>query len=103
MANAGPNTNGSQFFITEVPIPSLNGGYTLWGKCGNIDVVKAIARVKRDGNDKPLTPVHIQHVLVKRVGPAPAECSGGDGREAGRPAKTVKKPAAKPAPKPASN
>ena len=72
MANAGPNTNASQFFITEVPNPSLNGGYTIWGQCDNPDVVKAIARVKRDANDKPLTPVHIQHVIVERVGPAPA-------------------------------
>jgi peptidyl-prolyl cis-trans isomerase A (cyclophilin A) len=73
MANAGPNTNGSQFFITEAAQPSLNGGYTIWGECGNVDVVKAIARVKRDGSDKPLTPVHIQHVIVERVGPAPAD------------------------------
>ena len=72
MANAGPNTNGSQFFITEVANPSLNGGYTIWGQCENPDVVKAIARVKRDSNDKPGTPVHIQHVIVQRVGPAPA-------------------------------
>jgi len=72
MANAGPNTNGSQFFITEVPNASLNGGYTIWGQCGNVDVVKAIARVQRDGQDKPLTPVHMIRVTVERVGPAPA-------------------------------
>jgi peptidyl-prolyl cis-trans isomerase A (cyclophilin A) len=72
MANAGPNTNASQFFVTEVPNPALNGGYTIWGQCDNPDVVKAIARVKRDSNDKPLTAVHIQHVIVQRVGPAPA-------------------------------
>jgi peptidyl-prolyl cis-trans isomerase A (cyclophilin A) len=72
MANAGPNTNGSQFFITEVANPSLNGGYTIWGQCDNPDAVKAIARVKRDTNDKPVTPVHIVHVTVQRVGPAPA-------------------------------
>ncbi|HLH42220.1 MAG TPA: peptidylprolyl isomerase [Bryobacteraceae bacterium] len=72
MANAGPNTNSSQFFITEAPYPSLNGGYTIWGQCQNLDVVKAIARVQRDSNDKPITPVHIQHVIVERVGPAPA-------------------------------
>jgi len=72
MANAGPNTNGSQFFITEAAYPSLNGGYTIWGQCENLDVVKAIARVQRDSNDKPVTPVHIQHVVVERVGPAPA-------------------------------
>jgi len=73
MANAGPNTNGSQFFITEAPQPSLNGGYTIWGQCGNLDVVKAIARVKRDDRDKPFTPVFIGHVVVERVGPAPAD------------------------------
>ena len=73
MANAGPNTNSSQFFITEVAYPSLNGGYTLWGQCENLDVVKAIARVPRDANDKPNTPVHIKHVVVERVGPAPAD------------------------------
>ncbi len=72
MANAGPNTNASQFFITEVANPSLNGGYTIWGQCENPDVVKAIARVKRDSNDRPVTPVHIVHVTVQRVGPAPA-------------------------------
>jgi peptidyl-prolyl cis-trans isomerase A (cyclophilin A) len=73
MANAGPNTNGSQFFITEAAYPSLNGGYTLWGQCDNLDVVKAIAAVPRDANDKPNTPVHIKHVVVERVGPAPAD------------------------------
>lgn len=72
MANAGPNTNASQFFITEAPQPSLNGGYTIWGQCQNVDVVKAIAAVQRDSNDKPLTPVHMVHVIVERVGPAPA-------------------------------
>jgi peptidyl-prolyl cis-trans isomerase A (cyclophilin A) len=80
MANAGPNTNTSQFFITEAPYPSLNGNYTIWGQCENLDVVKAIARVKRDANDKPLIPVHIRHVIVKRVGRAPAnapEAMGG--------------------------
>ena len=71
MANAGPNTNSSQFFITEVPYPSLNGGYTIWGQCENPDVVKAITRVQRDSSDKPATPVRIQHVIVERVGPAP--------------------------------
>jgi len=73
MANAGPNTNGSQFFVTEVPVAQLNGGYTIWGQCGNDDVVKAIARVPRDPSDKPNTPVHIKRVIVERVGPAPAD------------------------------
>ncbi len=73
MANAGPNTNGSQFFITDVPTPWLNGHHTIFGQCGNLDVVHAIANVPRDANDKPLKPVVIEHVTVERVGPAPAD------------------------------
>jgi peptidyl-prolyl cis-trans isomerase A (cyclophilin A) len=74
MANSGPDTNASQFFITEQAYPSLNGGYTLWGQCDDagVEVVKKIARVKTGANDRPVTPVHIQHVIVERVGPAPA-------------------------------
>ena len=73
MANRGPDTNDSQFFITESTYPSFNGKYTIWGQCENLDVVKAIAEVKRDAGNKPETPVHIQHVVIERVGPAPAD------------------------------
>lgn len=86
MANAGPNTNASQFFITEAPYPSLNGGYTIWGQCQNPDVVKAIASVQRDGQDKPITPVHIQHVVVERVGPAPPNAPEAMPKASGKPA-----------------
>ncbi len=72
MANSGPNTNGSQFFITDGPTPWLNNKHTIFGQCGNKDVVRAIARVPRDRDDKPRTPIHMQHVTVERVGPAPA-------------------------------
>jgi len=65
-ANAGPDTNGSQFFITEVPYSSLNGGYTLFGQCEDLDVVKKIARVPRDANDKPKTPVVIKHITIEQ-------------------------------------
>ncbi len=73
MANSGPDTNDTHFFITETPYPSLNGKYTIWGQCENADVVKAISGVPRDPGDTPLTPVHIQHVIIERVGPAPAD------------------------------
>ncbi|HYK89931.1 MAG TPA: peptidylprolyl isomerase [Acidobacteriota bacterium] len=71
MANAGAKTNGSQFFITEVPVPYLNGKHTIFGQCEDLEVVKAIARVPA-ADDKPIKPVVIKRVEVERVGPAPA-------------------------------
>ena len=70
MANSGPNTNGSQFFITEQAYPSLNQHYTLFGQCDDsgVAVVKTIARVERDANDKPLTPVVLNKVTIVREG-----------------------------------
>lgn len=72
MANAGPNTNGGQFFITEVATPFLNDRHTIFGQCGNLDTVKAIARVPAEA-DRPLKPVFIKHVTVQRVGLAPKD------------------------------
>jgi peptidyl-prolyl cis-trans isomerase A (cyclophilin A) len=70
MANSGPNTNGSQFFITEQGYASLNQHYSLFGQCddASVEVVKAIARVPRDGNDKPRTPVVLKKVTIVREG-----------------------------------
>jgi peptidyl-prolyl cis-trans isomerase A (cyclophilin A) len=73
MANAGPNTNSSQFFITVAPYPSLNGGYTIFGQVlEGQDVVDKISLVPRDARDKPLTPVTIVRVAIERVGAAGA-------------------------------
>jgi len=75
MANSGPNTNGSQFFITEQAYDSLNQHYTLFGQCdeASVLVVKAIARVQRNSDDKPLTPVVLKKVTIVREGqPTPA-------------------------------
>lgn len=65
MANSGPNTNGSQFFITEVPTPHLNNHHTIFGQCDDLELINKIARVPTDGrNDKPTTPVVIKHVVI---------------------------------------
>jgi peptidyl-prolyl cis-trans isomerase A (cyclophilin A) len=73
MANSGPDTNDTHFFITEAAYASFNGKYTIWGQCENVEIVKAIAQVPRDAGDTPVAPVHIQCVVVERVGPAPAD------------------------------
>ncbi len=85
-ANAGPDTNGSQFFITEVPYPSLNGGYTIFGQCDDeaVDLVKKIARMATDG-ERPLRPVKITHIDIHRGAASSArmepKASGGAQKE----------------------
>jgi cyclophilin family peptidyl-prolyl cis-trans isomerase len=71
MANSGPNTDGSQFFVTVAPYPYGNNTYTIFGRVvSGSNVVYAINHVATGANDKPLTNVVIQQVNIRRVGTA---------------------------------
>ncbi len=68
MANAGPNTNGSQFFITVAAADHLNGGYSVFGEVvTGQEVADAISKVPRDDQDKPNTPVQIVRIAIRNV------------------------------------
>jgi peptidyl-prolyl cis-trans isomerase A (cyclophilin A) len=67
MANRGPNTNGSQFFIMDGPAPHLDGGYTIFGKCGPDSAIDKIATTKTLG-DRAVEPPKINKIVISRAG-----------------------------------
>lgn len=71
MANSGPHSNGSQFFLTVVPTPWLDGRHTVFGRVvSGMEVVTAISQVATDSQDRPLEPVLIERIDIRAVGPA---------------------------------
>lgn len=71
MANSGPDTNGSQFFLTVAPTPHLTGLHTIFGKVADeesMEVLEAISVVETDGADRPTSDIVLESVTVKHAG-----------------------------------
>ena len=67
MANSGPDTNGSQFFVTDVPTPHLNAKHTIFGQCteASLEVVRKMARIPRNAQDMPLTAIELESITLR--------------------------------------